>query len=194
MHTSIRVSLIATLLLVLVACGRPDAPSGANPTTAPAPTMLPTAAAEPTAYPAPTIPPDASLVYPAPTIDPNAGAYPVPSGTLAGAWSLLTYGQGGTEEAVIDGSTIALTINADGTLGGSSGCNTYSGSYTVNNDALSVSGLASTKMACAEAALMDQEQAYLTALEGAERFVFEGDRLIIQYNGLQSSLIFVPQR
>ena len=49
-------------------------------------------------------------------------------------------------------------------MSGSSGCNTYSGGYKLDGSTVTIGPLASTRMAC-DQALMDQETAFLTALQ-----------------------------
>ena len=62
----------------------------------------------------------------------------------------------------ISGTTLTATFTADA-VSGSSGCNTYNGSYTLDGDALKIGPLATTRMACAPA-IMDQETLFLAAL------------------------------
>lgn len=57
-----------------------------------------------------------------------------------------------------------LTFADDGTLAGFGGCNTYSGSFTVDDGSIDVGPLATTKMACAPPA-SDIEAVYLPALD-----------------------------
>ncbi len=60
-----------------------------------------------------------------------------------------------------------VTFEADGTLTGRGACNSFGGTYELAGARLSTSQLFATRMACAEA-VMDQEQRFLAALEGAE--------------------------
>jgi heat shock protein HslJ len=72
--------------------------------------------------------------------------------------------------------TVTAQFGADGTLGGSGGCNSYGGPYTVDGDQITIGPLASTMMACAEE-IMDQEIQYLAALESAATFSVSGVQL-----------------
>jgi heat shock protein HslJ len=81
--------------------------------------------------------------------------------------------------ADVTGSAPTLTLNEDGSLGGSGGCNRYGGSYTLADGKLSVSALFSTMMACAEP-IMRQETAFLNALEAATVARVEGSQLILE--------------
>jgi len=61
-------------------------------------------------------------------------------------------------------------------LVGSGGCNRYSGNVSTGGEALRIGPLRSTRMACAPE-LMQQETAFLRALESATSARREGDRL-----------------
>ncbi len=81
--------------------------------------------------------------------------------------------QAGTEKA-----TIAFAD--DGTVSGSGGCNTFAGGYTTTDpDGLTFGPLASTQMACEEAA-MQIEQEYLAALGNVATYQLEGNTLTLR--------------
>ncbi len=74
---------------------------------------------------------------------------------------------------IITDSVITVTFNADGTLNGSGGCNSYNGRYTANNGQITVSEAGTTNIFCAEpAGIMEQESAYINALRAAVSFEF----------------------
>lgn len=104
--------------------------------------------------------------------------------TLEGpVWLLASYGDPDNPTPVLPDSEITALFNAaDGRVSGRSGCNNYFGSYTVDGDALTIGPLGSTMMACPEP-LMQQEQAYTAALQGAENFSVEEDTLSISGGG-----------
>jgi heat shock protein HslJ len=102
------------------------------------------------------------------------------SNPLAGTqWTLVSYGAPDDPTPVIGGSGVTLALGEDGHASGSGGCNSYGGSYTVEGDTLQFSEVVSTLMACVDSDLMDQEQAYLDALNSASAFTLDGDRLTI---------------
>lgn len=83
---------------------------------------------------------------------------------LEGEWIVTGYNNG--KEAVtspIAGTTLTATFTAD-TVAGDSGCNTYTGGYTLDGDQVTIGPLAGTMMACDEA-IMTQETQFLTALQ-----------------------------
>ncbi|BCL76176.1 hypothetical protein JHS3_19120 [Jeongeupia sp. HS-3] len=67
-----------------------------------------------------------------------------------------------------------LNFGADGRISGSAGCNRYSGQYTLNGDALTIGKVATTRMACAPAA-MKQETAFLKLLNQVQRYAIAAD-------------------
>ncbi len=82
----------------------------------------------------------------------TTGATPEPSASLpleGTAWQLASYvGPEGTEVPVPKGVAATATFEG-GTVSGNGGCNQYTGSYTVDGDALTIGPVASTRMACA---------------------------------------------
>jgi heat shock protein HslJ len=97
-----------------------------------------------------------------------------PSAVLVGTQWVLVSLKG---DALIEGTQITLNF-ADVSLKGSAGCNTYWGSYTASEDGLRLSGMYWTEIGCPEPeGILDQEKAYLDALNEAARYRVEGDRL-----------------
>jgi heat shock protein HslJ len=94
-------------------------------------------------------------------------------------WEVISYNNGNQAvTSVMLGTTLSANFNADGTLSGDGGCNTYSGSYKVNGNNISIGPLASTKKYCADpAGVMDQETQYLAALQTAATYQVQGNML-----------------
>jgi heat shock protein HslJ len=88
---------------------------------------------------------------------------------LAGSWTVTSYNNGaGGAVSVIEGTELTVVFGEDGTVSGSSGCNTYTGGYVVEGDTVSIGALASTRKACADPeGVMDQETQFLAALQSA---------------------------
>jgi heat shock protein HslJ len=105
-------------------------------------------------------------------------------------WTLTLFGAPDAETPVVAGSTITLAFDANGQAGGSSGCNTYGGSYEVQGDQLRFGELISTLIACVDQGVMEQEMTYLTALQSAGRFAIDGDMLRVWYDDEQGVLVF----
>lgn len=94
-------------------------------------------------------------------------------------WQLVSYGMGDAPTPVIDGSSVTLTLNGKGQALGNGGCNSYSAAATLDGDTLTLSNVAGTKMACADAAVTQQESAFFTALASVTRYTLSGDTLTL---------------
>ena len=99
---------------------------------------------------------------------------------LAGtSWQVISYNNG--KEAVVSviiDTEITANFGEDGQLTGSGGCNSYFGPYETQGDNISMGPFGATQMMCSEPeGLMDQESQYLAALESADTYKVEGDRL-----------------
>jgi heat shock protein HslJ len=117
--------------------------------------------------------------------------YPGGEGVVTGIddtqWILKSYGDPDDAETVLKGSEITAVFDGrEGSVIGSGGCNTYSGSYETEDGTLAVDRLASTEMGCLGPdpsnedygrQLMDQEQRYLSALAAVGSFEVDKDQL-----------------
>jgi heat shock protein HslJ len=105
------------------------------------------------------------------------------------SWTLLVYGK----TQPIPGTTFTAIFKG-GKINGSSGCNSYGGSYQVSGDKITVSELGMTLMACPDpAGLMDQEAHLLDAMGKAQTFQLANGQLeIFALDG--EMLTFVPQK
>jgi heat shock protein HslJ len=120
---------------------------------------------------------------------------PAPSG-LVGNWVATGYlnADKSAFESVIIESEITAVFGPDGTVAGSSGCNTYSGSYTVDNGALTISQMISTQKACdTPTGVMDQESAYLAALQSSVSFQNDGATLTLMNADGQNTVSFTAK-
>jgi len=107
-----------------------------------------------------------------------------PTSLTGTEWEVIGYndGKGGVVSVVI-GTQLTALFGEDGNLSGSAGCNNYVASYTVDDAAaaqgdISIGPAASTRMFCGEPeGAMDQEAQYLAALEMAQVYNIQGDRL-----------------
>lgn len=100
-------------------------------------------------------------------------------------WQATAYNNGrGGFQSVQLGTEITALFGEDGQLTGSAGCNNYSAAYEIDGDTISVGPLATTRMMCAEPeGIMEQEAAYLAALERAATHQIQGDRLELRDKG-----------
>jgi polar amino acid transport system substrate-binding protein len=79
---------------------------------------------------------------------------------------------------------------ADDQVGGSAGCNTYNANYTVDGNSLSIGPAATTRMFCE--GVMDQEAAFLAAMQSASGFQLETEQLHILNAEGQVVVDFIP--
>ncbi len=70
------------------------------------------------------------------------------------------------------------TESASGTVGGVAMCNNYSGSYSLDQQALKIDGMAATQIRCPEK-VMQAETTYLETLEAAKSYQVYGETLVI---------------
>ncbi len=101
-------------------------------------------------------------------------------------WVLQSYGEfGNLKDVLTDTEITAEFVSSEGTVEGSAGCNSYSGSYEVKNSQLSIPGpIAATEMYCMEPeGVMEQERQYLEILQAAESYSVEDGELQINCGG-----------
>jgi putative lipoprotein len=89
-------------------------------------------------------------------------------------WTLSELG--GTP--VAEGVTTTFLVSADGRASGNGGCNSYGGDVVLDGHKMLIENLFSTMMACEEPA-MDQEAAFLAAVEGTRAYHVSGDTLFL---------------
>jgi len=122
---------------------------------------------------------------------------PLTGGFVASAMVNVSYSQAPTlegitwvwEESLADNEATALF--EDGRVTGSGGCNSYQGTYETGqaegHNTLKIGPLAATMMMC-DPAIMDQEDAFLSALQAATAYRLEDGSLVLEYPG--GSLVF----
>jgi heat shock protein HslJ len=104
----------------------------------------------------------------------------MPAPSLVGPnWQLLAYNNGrNAVQSVMIGTQPTAVFGADGQLTGFGGCNTFAGPYESTARTLSIGPLTSTQMAC-DQPVMDQETAYLAALQRTTNYGFDNLRLVL---------------
>jgi heat shock protein HslJ len=99
----------------------------------------------------------------------------VTADALNGSWTATSYRTATAITSTLAGTTVTLVIDGDA-VSGSGGCNTYNGPVKVDGTSITIGPLATTRKAC-EQPIMDQETAYLTAIQQATTYKITGDRL-----------------
>jgi heat shock protein HslJ len=102
---------------------------------------------------------------------------------LRGSWDVTAVYTGSAVSSPVAGSMPTLEFAAT-QVSGDSGCNTFSGPFTVSGtDRITLGPLASTLRACADPAVGTQEQQYLTALGLAKTYQVTGAMLTLFRDG-----------
>jgi len=97
------------------------------------------------------------------------------------SWSLTLFAAPGDNATLIPGTRITILFNADNSVEGSAGCNSYFASYAADNDGtLSISHIGSTEMYCSSPeGVVDQEAAYLNKLATVSSFQISYNQLTL---------------
>ncbi len=82
---------------------------------------------------------------------------------------------------LIAGTTLSAAFDAGGGLNGSAGCNDYSADYQVSGNSLTISNVGTGRLTCDEpAGIMEQEAAFVVALQSAAAFDMSDGQLYIK--------------
>jgi heat shock protein HslJ len=82
--------------------------------------------------------------------------------------------------SVLFGTEITAVFGDDGQVAGSASCNTYTASYALQDAAITFGPAATTRKMCDQPdGIMEQESAFLAALESAAGYQIEGDVLVL---------------
>ncbi len=105
-------------------------------------------------------------------------------------WQLNSYGPQGSEAAVPEGMRITMAFTGEDKIGGTDGCNTFSGNWKARFGMLTFRNLTSSMSVCTDQTLLHQEMEYLQALSKTDRYEFRGNQLTIWYGNGRNTLIF----
>ena len=91
-------------------------------------------------------------------------------------------------------TVIALAFEpGTASLTGTAGCNRYMAQVDAGEGRFTASTLGTTKMSCAPE-IMDQEAAFLTAVQAARRYAYQDGRLILSDSDGQPALVFAAPK
>ena len=124
----------------------------------------------------PSVPAEPSPASPAPS---------EPNGLPGTAWQLAELD--GEDTSLFD---ITLEFGADGTVGGTGGCNSYGGSFGTDGEAITIADIFSTEMSCGQ---RDRaEQLYFQTLGEIDGWQLTDGRLELS-EGDETRLVFEPK-
>ncbi len=100
-------------------------------------------------------------------------------------WQLVSYGDPENLTELEENTSVTAVFlpetDTTGTVSGNSTCNNYSGGYTLDGSNISFGPTAGTMMMCISG--MEQESAYLAALQSAQTYEIAGANMQIVYDG-----------
>ena len=101
------------------------------------------------------------------------------------AWVLYELGQPGNLRPALEQRGVMLTFSGDTRASGNAGCNGWGASCSISRSgAIAFTEIVHTEMYCMEPGIMEQEQFFLDALLGAERYeIVDGTLHITGSNG-----------
>lgn len=102
-------------------------------------------------------------------------------------WKLVELNSGPVQPG--EGKELHMILKGEGKVAGYSGCNQFMGSFTASGDGLAFGPIAGTRRMCE--GTMDQEMAFLQALENTHRFDISGEDLTIENANGEISMRFV---
>jgi heat shock protein HslJ len=107
-------------------------------------------------------------------------------------WHLQNFSDGNeTVQSALEGTEITAYFDEEGIISGSAGCNNYTGIYQVDGENIQIELGPLTMMFCDQPeGVMDQEEAYLQALDSATGFQIVGDVMIMLDESGQEVLRF----
>ena len=118
------------------------------------------------------------LLFGCASADATDGASTAPTANLENTYWKLTQIEGKPVTAGEDQREPHLVLHpGEDRVAGSGGCNQFTGGYRIEDESLTFTQVAATRMACA--AGMDTEQAFLAALDAVRRWAVTGEHLAL---------------
>ena len=97
------------------------------------------------------------------------------------SWTLVALGPVSAPQPALEGHAATLTFSREGRrIMGSTGCNSYRGSYKADGESFTTTGLSWTEAGCPAPGLFEQESAMTDILAGAQRYSSGASRLTIE--------------
>lgn len=100
------------------------------------------------------------------------------TGLSGPTWRVTGYNNGmDAVVSLVPGTQLSMLFGEDGRVSGDTGCNMFSGPYTLSGSKVSFGPLVSTRRACLADKANRQEQQFLAALAASTTYELNGDRL-----------------
>lgn len=109
---------------------------------------------------------------------------------VEGSWDVTSVLYNDAIRSVVGDVPLTAEFGADGSITGSTGCNTFSGQYSLQGEAIEIGPLASTRKACGSEEASTQEAGYVAALESAVKIDQVGDGLTLLNAKGQMAVVF----
>jgi putative lipoprotein len=87
----------------------------------------------------------------------------------------------------------SITFTDEGSVLGSTGCNTFNGEVTIDGSELSFGPLATTRMACVDPVASEQEQSFLVAMESVTGYTIDNEGRLVLAGGGSLTLEVAPE-
>jgi len=122
------------------------------------------------------------------------GRDPAKPASPGGTWTLSVMGVPQAPGDLPSDVNINLVIDdVSGEVSGSAGCNQFHGTCHLDGEHLTITGLSLTKRLCpSPKGIMERERAFVTALQGADRFTIEDGHLVLR-DGTDQVLVFTRE-
>ena len=105
-----------------------------------------------------------------------------PTTPVTGTWDVVSYGSASNPTPALSDLNRNVIFEGDGIINGNVGCNSFKGTYVIENTKITFQPMVSTMLNCPPDLIMKQEQAILKILSGSADFKVEGRYLTITNN------------
>lgn len=105
-----------------------------------------------------------------------------PSTPVTGTWDVVSYGPASNPTPALPDLNRNVIFDGDGIINGNVGCNSFKGTYAIEDTKITFQPMVSTMLNCPPDLIMQQEQAILKILSGSADFKIEGRYLTITNN------------
>jgi heat shock protein HslJ len=93
-------------------------------------------------------------------------------------WEVTGLADGeGSMRLPVKGATLSFSFRGDGAVVGNAGCNLFRSDYSRDSERLTIAQAVSTRRACPEIGVMQQEQLFLSTLAAIRTWTLNGEAL-----------------